>query len=317
MPAKESPMDHAVLVQAAEWFSVLGSGAGDAEHARWRDWLAASPEHRRAWERVELLQQRFESLRSEPVHQVITSAGANRRRVLKALAICAVGGPALWAASTRLPHWQADLLTGVGEVRQFSLADGTKVWLNTASAVAVNYGPTHRKLELLAGEVLIHTAPDSRQPARPFLLSTFAGDVRPLGTRFTVKEAKGGVQVGVYSGAVALEPAENRIANSKLSAGTEGRMTQLAVEVTGPLSQKAPSWHRGILKVNGMRMDVFLDELARYRRGYLGYADDVAGLRLVGAFPLDDTDRTLAALETSHPVRVRRITPWFVRVELR
>ena len=53
-----------------------------------------------------------------------------------------------------------------------------------------------------------------------------------------------------------------------------------------------------------------LDKAARQKH-------PVAELRLVGAFPLGDTDRILASLEESLPLRVRRTLPWWVSVEPR
>lgn len=43
-------------------------------------------------------------------------------------------------------------------------------------------------------------------------------------------------------------------------------------------------------------------------------ADEVAALRLVGAFPLADLDAVLAVLERTLPVRVQRPVPGWVRV---
>ena len=60
-----------------------------------------------------------------------------------------------------------------------------------------------------------------------------------------------------------------------------------------------------------------LRHFGQYRSGHLGWDPAVAELRLVGAFPLGDTDRILASLEESLPLRVRRTLPWWVSVEPR
>ncbi len=56
-------------------------------------------------------------------------------------------------------------------------------------------------------------------------------------------------------------------------------------------------------------------ELARYRHGHLAVDPAVAGLPVMGTYPLDDTDRALAMLEAALPVRVRRRLPWWVTLE--
>jgi len=318
--AEEQPIEPEALEQAAEWFAVLRADNSDeAEHRRWRAWLAARAEHRRAWARVEALETRFRRLRSAPARSALSVAGSSRRRALKGLVALAVAGPALWAGTRLAPlaEWRADYRTATGEIRAVELADGTQVWLNTASALNVRYGEAGRRLELVGGEVLVHTAPDIRRPPRALRLRTAAGEISPLGTRFSAREQTDGVTVAVYEGSVALRPARRPHAGRTLGAGEQARMHRAAVGPPRPIARGEPSWTRGVLRANDMRLGAFLEELARYRRGYLGYSPEVADLRLVGAFPLDDTDRVLAALEDSLPVRVRRVTPWWVRVERR
>jgi len=47
----------------------------------------------------------------------------------------------------------------------------------------------------------------------------------------------------------------------------------------------------------------------------LSCSPDIAGLRISGTFLLDDTEGALANLEASLPVRVRRLTRYWVRLE--
>lgn len=54
--------------------------------------------------------------------------------------------------------------------------------------------------------------------------------------------------------------------------------------------------------------------LGRYRPGLLGCDPSVAGLRLSGAYPLDDTDRALAAIARAVPVEVVSRTRYWVRL---
>lgn len=56
-------------------------------------------------------------------------------------------------------------------------------------------------------------------------------------------------------------------------------------------------------------------ELARYRRGYIGCDPRIADLRVVGAFPLADTEQVLDALESTLPLRINRRLPWWISLE--
>ncbi len=47
----------------------------------------------------------------------------------------------------------------------------------------------------------------------------------------------------------------------------------------------------------------FVAELTRYRRGFVRYDPAIANLRISGAFPIADTQRTLNMLVQTYPVR--------------
>lgn len=64
------------------------------------------------------------------------------------------------------------------------MPDGTRVWLNTATAFNEDYRADQHRLPLLRGEILIETAADAR---RPFFVDTPHGQMQALGTRFTVR----------------------------------------------------------------------------------------------------------------------------------
>ena len=65
---------------------------------------------------------------------------------------------------------------------------------------------------------------------------------------------------------------------------------------------------------NDMRLGDFIGELASYRQGHLGIDPQVANLRVMGTYPLQDTDQVLAMLEQVLPVRVERRFAWWVNV---
>ena len=61
-----------------------------------------------------------------------------------------------------------------------------------------------------------------------------------------------------------------------------------------------------------MRLADFVQELSRYRPGWLRCDPAVADLRVSGVFQIDDTDRALAAVAHALPVRVERRTRYWV-----
>jgi transmembrane sensor len=72
---------------------------------------------------------------------------------------------------------------------------------------------------------------------------------------------------------------------------------------------------RHVLTAENMSLGQLVEELGRYRHGYLGCDPAVAQLPVMGAFPLDDSDQALRLLGAALPVKVQRLTPWWVSIE--
>ncbi|MNN96196.1 fec operon regulator FecR [compost metagenome] len=64
-----------------------------------------------------------------------------------------------------------------------------------------------------------------------------------------------------------------------------------------------------------MRLGDFINEVGRYRPGYLTCTADITHLRLSGVFRLEDTDKLLAILPHTLPVQLRYRTRWWVTLE--
>lgn len=308
--------DRRVLQAAADWFARLGDErAGPDDTRLWQAWLAATPEHRRAWDAVSAISARFEAVAGQPALDALTHAGRGRRRALRTLMLLAGAGgvgAVAWnqPASRRL--W-ADLRTDVGQTRQATLEDGSRLWLNTASAVNLRFDAAARRVVLVDGEALIDTHPDSRTPARPFLLDVGYAQLQALGTRFAVLRDGGRAWLDVYAGAVRIQPAGT--AGRVAQAGTRTAFSASAIGQPEPLDPARDAWTRGELVADGMPLARFAAELARYRRGFVTCTPEIAQLPLVGVFPLADTDRILRALEATLPVRAHRVLPGWVRLE--
>ncbi|MBF1800254.1 FecR domain-containing protein [Alloalcanivorax profundimaris] len=323
LPDQGAP-DYRSLEQAAEWFATLGDeDVSAAEHEAWRRWLEANPRHRRAWDYVESVGRRFGRLRADGDPDLAGGAldrvrehRLSRRQALKGLAVLATGGALGWAGWRHSPlpelawAWRADYHTPVGGRRALTLDDGTRVWLNTNSALNVDFDRRRRRLTLVAGEVLVDTGADPR----PLWLATGAGELRPLGTRFRVRRDGDGTEVAVYQGAVRVRAA----ASGAERTVPAGRRTRFDGRRIAPLVDADPArqaWTRGLLIAEERPLGELVAELARYRHGHLAVDPAVAGLPVMGTYPLDDTDRALAMLEAALPVRVRRRLPWWVTLE--
>ncbi|KAF1043381.1 MAG: Protein FecR [Herbaspirillum frisingense] len=309
------------LQQAAEWFAALrAEDAGQAERLEWRRWMDGDERHRAAWKRVEAVNAEFGVMPPALTHHDLTPTGGRRRQAVKALVWLAAGVTVAGGVGTSrevrgyLAALNAQYRTGVGETGRQQLADGTLLWLNTASAADAEYSDVLRRIVLHCGEIMVQTAHDKRDPARPLVVDVPAGRMQALGTRFLVRLDDSGTLLTVLEGKVMISPS-GRGAPLMVEAGSRVRFDANRINTPTPADESMAAWSRNLLMPDGMRLDEFLAELGRYRRGYLGCAPEVASLRLVGVYPLNDTDRVLNALEASLPVRIRRILPWWVSVE--
>lgn len=302
-----------ILAQAVDWYVRLHeSTVSEATRSQWQAWLAADPQHAAAWKRIEQLQQRLTQAPSALASSTLERARHGRRATLKTFALLLGAGVLGWQGYQASP-WRADYATRVGQRRSLSLADGSRLVLDTDTRVDVRFDQQQRLIILRQGEILVETAKD----ARPLSVQSDQGLILALGTRFTVRQGDGVTRVSVEAHAVEVRP---RLATAQAVRVDAGHTLSFAADRVGPV-QRAPAqasaWTRGLLVAIDWRLQDLLAELSRYRHGYLGCAADVADLRLSGTFLLDDSEAVLANLEASLPVQLRRVTRYWVRVESR
>lgn len=308
----------AALHQALEWQVTFWSGeVTPEERAGFAQWLAAAPEHALAWAQVQRTDAQLQMLaRPAAGHALRARPAPARRRALLGLAGLLAGAGLAAYTLRQTPQWQqvtADHRTARGERREIVLPDGTRVLLGSASAIDVDYGSAMRQLHLRDGEIFITTAADPT--ARPFIVQTAHGAVRALGTRFSLRQADGWIQVAVEQGAVEISPANGGLAaRRRVDAGQQARLGQASVQAIGPLEANATAWTRGVLVAERMRLEDFLAELGRHRRGVLRCEASVRDLVVSGVYPLDDTDHALRILAQALPLQVTTATRWWVTV---
>ncbi|AZV94879.1 hypothetical protein CBF45_15070 [Bordetella sp. J329] len=311
----------AVLDQAIHWVTILQSGtAGEPEREACRRWRAMSADHELAWRRLEGLRgdvQRSAAGTPAPMARQVLAGGARangRRKAVKWMLGSAGTGVLAWSALWRMDAGvttlMADYRTGTGEREHITLPDGSRLVLNTDSAVDIDFDGSQRMLSLLRGELLLETAADNL--GRPMLVRAGQMDIQPLGTRFAVRRFNSGdVRVAVREGAVALRHAT--LAQAQVvHAGEQGRGRPAGWDAIRPFEDICDSWEAGMLVVERMPLGEFVDELGRYRPGRLRCDPAVAGLQISGAFPLADTDAVLDSVAAILPVSVRSMTPYWV-----
>lgn len=194
-----------VAEQAVRWLVELQGGADDERlRQAWQRWRQAAPEHEQAWRHIEAVNQRLAGIGTPLALAAINAPHSpQRRRALKTLLLVLAAGGSAWGLreSGSLQRWSADYATGVGERRRLALADGSRLELNSDTAVDVRFDAGERRLLLLRGEIQLSTGHDPR----PLHVYSAEGRLRPVGTRFDVRQFAGRTRVAVHEGAVQVE----------------------------------------------------------------------------------------------------------------
>lgn len=300
-----------VREQAAAWFVRIQDAPRDAAlQKQLRTWLAADPSHRAeydalatVWSAAQLIpRQRLEALcEPDPIPQ-LPQRRLLRQALAASVAVVALGlGWTAWQQQ-QLNH-QDQLQTAFGERRQVELPDGSRLELNSATELHVDFSPAHRHVQLNAGEAMFIVAPDR---SRPFVVDTAQGSVTVTGTRFDVRLDPAATRVAVEQGSVRVQGRDTSLA--QLGAG-QGSSIDAHGRVAAPHAvdaAKLTAWRQGKLVFDNATLADVVAEVSRYRTQPLRVAPGkVAQLRLSSTFSTDDTDALLRALPSILPVAIK------------
>jgi len=303
--------DNPLTGQAAEWLSRRQHGPLAPEDQRAFDaWLDASPHHAVAYARVEATWERTVRLQAAPMPETGRRSGAARRWLPLAAAatlLLAAGG-ALWLMLQPEVH-----RTGVGERRTVALSDGSRVELNTASILRVDYSDRGRDVRLQSGEALFHVAKD---PQRPFVVHAGNAAVRAVGTVFNVRlRDREMVEVTVTEGVVAVDERQPAPRGEAMSAPPAPRTVEAGkgamvgpgavatVSLDSEALQQRTAWRRDLIELRGETLEQAVAEFNRYRTAPLVLGDPrIASIRVGGTFATGESEKFLAALSSGFGV---------------
>ncbi len=304
--------------QALAWVVRLHSG--EADKADWRafdDWRGQSRDHEAAAKEAESLWRDASDLHRDPETGMIRPGrggnGQSRRAVLGGLAGAAFVGAAGLLAARSFRLSRGDYATRTGQTRIVELADGSRVTLNAASAVDVDYG-LERRVALLRGQAFFEVAPDH---SRPFVAAARGNRIVALGTAFDIDMnlPADGIAVSVTEHAVRIEagaPQSGTVPDSLvvdegqrvvISAG--GRFGRIAAQDAAV----ATAWRTGMYVAEGKRLDEVIAAFAGYHDGWIVIRGDrIKALRVNAVLDLKTPDASLNALASGLPITVRHLS---------
>lgn len=318
---------------AALWMARLGDGPLSASDRQALDrWLDEDPRHAAAFAEAQAAWARMDVLAGSPgallrdlppahIAEVIPlrpTPGRKRPAIwLRATAMAAsllilVAGAVLWFGDPMV-MMAADHRTQPGERRIVALPDGSTVELGPASAIALRYSDSERRVELLSGLAYFTAAPRRGEEQRPFVVEAARGTARALGTQFTVGRLSNSVEVIVieHEVKVAATAADGQERQIVLSPGQSVRYAGagLALAQTVNLDQ-ALAWRRDRLVFDRVPLDHVVAELNRYRHGRIVIGNGPLASRTVsGVFDTADPDAALATIARELGVRTASAPP--------
>jgi transmembrane sensor len=248
--------------------------------------------------------------------------GGHRRRAALAagILVAAILG-AGWIARARSGWTQ--FATATGEQRTFELADGSVVYLNTDSRVAVRFAAQGREVRLLRGEALFQVHHDA---SRPFRVSTDDAVVQAVGTQFDVYRREDGTVVSVIEGRVNVIPAAPPSPGAReVGAGGPGAALseksrilaaseQARVSHSGSVSIRevnnvtdTVAWRERRLIFSDQTLGQIVAEFNRYRAEPIHLEGPAVSERVyTGVFDADDADSLLQVLARDPALAVDR-----------
>lgn len=304
--------------QAAAWFARLrADDVRENDRQRWRDWLESDPRHREAYERYERLWSALgdfalspEVSRRLPVRSVFPERRGPAARALRWLAGCAAIALAVAGGWKLLaPPAAQEILyaSAIGERRSVSLADGTRVDLDTDTRLRVRYTERNRRIALDKGRAFFRVA---RDPSRPLSVDAPEGGVQAIGTQFEVYRRDRGIDVALFEGKVQLHSTGNDGKPTVLGVLSPGQRAH--VGATSPLRVEtfqpadSPGWINGRLVFDDLPLTAAVEEFNRYGGRQIGIADAKLGaLRVSGVFRSDDSNGFVEALHLVYGVSAR------------
>jgi len=229
------------------------------------------------------------------------------RRVWLAAAclVLGLGSAALWAQRPQT------FSTPVGGHLTLTLADGSRVSLNTATRIEVRLNGARREVRLAAGEAYFEVA--HRADKAPLFVTAGETRIRVTGTRFAVDlHPDRRVDIDLLEGHIRAAASSDAQVDGRdavaLSAG-EG----LRMDANGRVAARVPAARQYV--TNWLQQRAYFDEtplseavaeMNRYRTDPLVITDTAkAGARITGVFDTADSDGFVKAVKAVYGVRIR------------
>ncbi len=329
--------------EASEWLVLLESpSVPKTEIDRFQAWLAASDENKSAWASVSQTWDRLgpilaslppEILRRQPLLPDPSRPLNTKRRPAWARpgAIAAAFAAIVLFLFAPLPFDAPNIAgattyaTQVRAGRTISLADGSTIELSPLAEVRVAFSDAERRVELLRGTALFDV---TANPEAPFIVATPFGQVRVVGTSFSVRVGEESATTSVVRGVVEGSPSRGASLWSRLApaprsvtahADEEIRLASREAEVrqldAATIEQRL-AWREGKVVGDNITLREAAEDVTRFSGVRFEFADrGLARERVTLLLDGSEAEGFVALLEANLGLHVERLSEDRFRVE--
>jgi transmembrane sensor len=219
-----------------------------------------------------------------------TFKAAAKVAVLFALAVIIGAGGYAWFSRSNDVRYA----TGLGEREIISLADGSRIELNTQTVLRLASVGDKRIAKLETGQAYFDIKHD---PAHPFTVLTNGHKVTDIGTKFEIRTEPNKVQVTLFEGSAEFESDDPSVTrqNAILVPGDVAVATAKSMRITRKPRDKLVAelgWRNGVIVFDHTTLADAAAEFNRYNRKKLIVTDPkVAKLTIGGTFQTTNTSQ--------------------------
>ena len=309
-----------VFEQACTWFIKLqGENVTPQIHQDFNQWLASDSLNSKAWQEVQLL---FSSLEMPAKNLRATDVGRSGSNIPKqanlskfipyVIAACVfIFASLTFNFQTKLlQNLESDYHTTTGSQKLINLADGSRLLLNTDSAVTIDIASDVRQVNLLRGEVFFEVA---HAPQRPFWVVAGEARARVTGTEFSVGRNKDNVTITVAKGRVETSVKSHDEITALVSGESVNYQGMNLISYQPIDIDKTLAWRNGQMVFVQQSLNEVVEQINRYRPGLLIISNEQLKKRAVTAvFSMDRLDDAIKALEQTLGIHVTRLTNYLI-----
>ena len=339
----------ALDIDAATWATRRRNGLDAQGQAELQAWLDADPRHGEALQDMEDTLGEVQQLPQDDVQRLKATLPAEGRLPARgaspeqrrpggrwawpwpqwqALALCLLLMCTLGGGWMGWSHWQTQPVfvqayaTARGQQQHLALPDGSTLHLDTATRLDARFYRQRREVHLMEGQARFEVQADAQ---RPFHVLAGGARITVVGTRFTVRHTRTGLDAGrtlvaVEEGHVRVTRAAQAADDTQVAALEQADLRAgLAVIIdaqgqwgpVGALAQVSPAaasgWQQGRLSFDQTPLAQVIAEFERYGPTHLVVRDPaVAALPVGGSYSVAHFSRFVETLPQVLPVRLVR-----------